>query len=75
MGKGKKPDLPNSKAIAEAARKRPGTRKRKEASIQESRARANAAMTKRGMTAAEKKTAVMKARVKARRIAKNTGGL
>jgi len=74
LGKGKAADLPNSKAIAEAARKRPGLRKRKEISIQQSRARANAAMTKRGMTPAEKKTAIMKARAKARKIAKNTGG-
>ena len=73
LGTGKRADLPNSKAIGEAARKRPGLRKRKEASIQQSRARANAAMTKRGMTPAEKKTAVMKARAKARKIAKNTG--
>lgn len=73
LGKGKKADLPNSKAIGEAARKRPGLRKRKEASIQQSRVRANVAMTKRGMTPAEKKTAVMKARAKARKIAKNTG--
>jgi hypothetical protein len=73
LGTGKKADLPNSKAIGEAARKRPGLRKRKEASIQQSRTSANAAMTKRGMTPAEKKTAVMKARAKARKIAKNTG--
>ena len=73
LGTGKRADLPNSKAIGEAARKRPGLRKRKEASIQQSRTSANAAMTKRGMTPAEKKTAVMKARAKARKIAKNTG--
>jgi hypothetical protein len=73
LGTGKKADLPNSKAIGEAARKRPGLRKRKEESIQQSRARATAAMTKRGMTPAEKKTAVMKARAKARKIVKNTG--
>jgi hypothetical protein len=75
LGKGKKPDLPNSKAIAETARKRPGIRKRKEAAVNESRARANAAMNKRGMTPEQKKAAVMKARAKARKIARNTGGL
>jgi hypothetical protein len=32
-------------------------------------------MNKRGMTPAEKKAAVMKARAKARKIARNTGGL
>jgi hypothetical protein len=68
----KEKDLPNSKAIGEAARKRPGLAKRKAASIAESRSRANAAMNKRGLTPAQKKTLVMKSRAKARKIVEGT---
>ena len=67
---GKKPDMPNSKAVAERARQRPGLAKRKAISIAESRARANAAMNKKGLTPAAKKTLIMKSRAKARKIAK-----
>jgi hypothetical protein len=69
---GKKPDMPNSKAVAERARQRPGLAKRKAISIAESRARANAAMNKKGLTPAAKKTLIMKSRAKARKIREGT---
>lgn len=72
FGKGKKPDLPKSKAIGEAARQRPGLRKRKETSIAESRSRANTAMNKKGLTAEEKRKLVMQSRAKARKIREGT---
>ena len=72
LGKGKKPDMPNSRVVGERARQRPGLRKRKEISIAESRSRANAAMNKKGLTPVQKKTLVMKSRAKARKIAEGT---
>jgi hypothetical protein len=64
--------MPNSKAVGERARKRPGLRKRKEIAIAESRARANAAMNKKGLTPVQKKILIMKSRAKARKIAEGT---
>jgi hypothetical protein len=69
---GKKPDMPNSKAVGERARQRPGLAKRKEATVIEARARANAAMNKRGLNPAQKKTLIMKSRAKAIKIARGT---
>lgn len=72
LGKGKKPDMPNSRAVGQRARQRPGMRKRKETSITESRTRANTAMNKKGLTPAEKRTLIMKSRAKARKIREGT---
>ena len=72
LGKGKKPDMPNSRAVGERARQRPGIRKRQEASIAESRIKANTAMNKKGLTPAEKRTLIMKSRAKARKIREGT---
>jgi hypothetical protein len=72
LGKGKKPDMPNSKAVGERARQRPGIRKRQETAIAESRSRANTAMNKKGLTPAEKRTLVMKSKAKARKIREGT---
>ena len=72
LGKGKKPDMPNSRVVGERARQRPGIRKRRETSISESRTRANIAMNKKGLTPAEKRTLIMKSRAKARKIREGT---
>jgi len=72
LGKGKYPDMPNSRAVGERARQRPGIRKRQQSAISDSRARANTAMNKKGLTPAEKKTLIMKSRAKARKIREGT---
>ena len=72
LGKGKNPDMPNSRAVGERARQRPGIRKRQEMAVSESRARANTAMNKKGLTPAEKRTLIMKSRAKARKIREGT---
>jgi hypothetical protein len=72
--KGKKPDMPNSRKVAIAARNRPGMAERKQQALQTSRKRAIAAMDRKNLTPEQRKEIVARAEKIAQRIRKSTEG-
>jgi hypothetical protein len=74
--KGKKPDMPNSRKVAIAARNRPGLEVRKQEALKASRKRAIAAMDRKNLTPAQRKEVIARAEKIAQQIRKNaTGGM
>jgi hypothetical protein len=66
--KGRKPDMPNSRKLAEAARNRPGLTVRKQEALKASRKKAIAAMNRKNLTPEQRKIILARSTALAKRV-------